>query len=309
MACLQELGIAWLMQVLCYQVADRTSLAGYEYGEDNHGPVTLEIPNAAGEQVDLLNAIDDELRASASDGVVDEEEDDDEDEVNMIDSVSTSSKAQRPDPGQSGLHPDSLPRKPNAPDAEDFAAPGKDAVAIQEQVLDFIRNLICGPESAEMIDFVLHEIGQERFFDMLFKLLRPTAAITTTRDRRMSGPGLKPTLPQPEIVTAVSFILIHIAAGLPRHRQLLLAQSHLMRVFVSLFAHPTTDVRISCAWVVINLTWTDDPADRAQSRSRAQELSNLGVLERLRRLEGDVDLDVRERTKQALQQIGDLLQR
>ena len=274
-------------------------------------PIAMGTPNAAGEQVDLLNAMDDESQGSMYNQVEDED-----DEVNMIDSIGALSK---PEPRHRHTRsasqtfsrrtvPDrQLKAAAYGNEAELAAQARRDDLAVQEQGLDFIRNLICGPGASEMIDCLLNEMGQDKFFDILANLLRPKALDVFGRDRRASGAGVKHVQPQTEIIVAVCFIIVHLAAGLPRHRQLLISQLELLKLVVPLFTHAHSEIRVCCVWMVINLTWTDDQSDKLQSKSRAFELSRLGILEQLRKLEGDTELDVRERTKAAISQMNELL--
>ncbi|KAI9807520.1 MAG: hypothetical protein M1825_005460 [Sarcosagium campestre] len=215
-------------------------------------------------------------------------------------------------------------------------------MAIQEQALDFIRNLTCGTGTIEMIDYVFSRIGQERLFGILASKLRPKVVVVNGEDNDdddnnnnnnnydgdggdgggsssrsginnsggagagtgpSSGETRRMTEPQAEIIVAVCFILVHIAAGHPRHRQMLIAQTELLKLLVPLFQHPNKNVRRALAWVIINLTWVDDQADHFHCKGRARELKKLGFQAKLQALEHDPELDVRERTKTALFQI------
>ncbi|CRK20107.1 hypothetical protein BN1708_017776, partial [Verticillium longisporum] len=113
-----------------------------------------------------------------------------------------------------------------------------DDLAIQEQGLDFIRNLIgatAAPasadpatESTDMIEHLFTELGQDRFFDILAKKLQ-AKVLHPAAHRRNGSPvttneAARVLYPQPKIVEAVVFILVHMAASTPRHRQLVIAQ-------------------------------------------------------------------------------------
>lgn len=107
---------------------------------------------------------------------------------------------------------------------------------------------------------------------------------------------------------AVTYVIIHLAASLPWHRQLLVSHRDLLRYLMGYFEHANRDVRTNCVWVVINLTYEDDSSDRDGCRERAYKLLSVGVMDRLKRLEEDPDLDVRERTKTALHLVRTLTQ-
>lgn len=307
--CLEELGPGWLKQIISSD--DISSSVGHRGGDREHTstPLMLGTPNAAGEQVDLLNAVDSGSPdpSSSIDG--------DEDEVNMIDSIGALSRPKL-NPGDIAagntewhyaydadtLRSASL----NAAELEAMVQARKENLAVQEQGLDFIRNIICGDGSPEMIDYVLRELGQDRFFDILASKLRLKMFDAYGRDRR-AGKGVLHVPPHAEIIVSVCYIIVHIAAGLPRHRELLISQTELLKLLVPLFSHPSTEVRLSCTWIVINLTWTDDQSDKSNCRARAYELRKLGVCEKLEELESDAILDVRDKAKNALHQMTELL--
>lgn len=186
-----------------------------------------------------------------------------------------------------------------------------DDLAVQEQGLNFVRNLI-GPASsatepardhADMIDYLFNILGQDRFFELLhsklqLKYLHPfDRRYSTSRDSRV-------LYPQARIVSAVVYILVHMAASVPRHRQVLISQTKLLTDLGKQFHSKDKDVRVALCHLMTNLTWRDDPDDEDSSRQRAGELKKLGLLTKLETLESDDgELDVRERAKAAIWQI------
>lgn len=316
MKCLEELGPGWLKQIICNDTEDLALSAGMRGDRDTSygAPITMGTPNAAGEQVDLLNAIQED-GADYNPGVFDDEEDDSK----MVDSVGALSGAHfdgkakptflSPDCSRT-VPPDSTRPRVGGTSEVDFNASHQarsDDLAIQEQGLDFIRNLICGSGAAEMIDYIFKELGQDKLFDMLAAKLRPRVLNAFSRDRRSAENGARQIAPPTEIIISVCYIIVHIAAGHPRHRQLLISQSELLKLLVPLFSHPHKEVRVCCAWVVINLTWVDDQSDNLHCKSRAHELRKLGISEKLEALKSDPETDVRERTKTAIHQMSALL--
>ncbi|CAD6505674.1 BgTH12-01164 [Blumeria graminis f. sp. triticale] len=183
----------------------------------------------------------------------------------------------------------------------------RDDVAVQEQGLDFIRNMIggvghTGTETTEMIDFLFDALGQDRMFEILSSKLRPRAV--NPYSRKASGLRESKVIPpQPEIIIAVGYILVHMAASIPRHRQLVISQSELLKLLVPQFNHSTIEVRLVLCCLVTNLTWVDDEADEHFCAQRASELIKLGFLNKLEMLENDVELSVRERAKTAIWQM------
>ena len=152
---------------------------------------------------------------------------------------------------------------------------------------------MCGNGAAEIVDFFLAEIGHHEFLSILADKMRPRPN-PTRRDTASNPPP--PPMPA-EILVAVTYVLVNLAAGPPKQRDLLFTHRELLKNLMWLFEHP------NCVWVVINLTYEDDQSDRSASHDRAVKLKSLGVIDRLHSVEEDSDLDVRERTKTALHQI------
>ena len=174
----------------------------------------------------------------------------------------------------------------------------EDDTAIQAELFDLIRNLICGEETAEMIDYVLRAIGQKDFFEIMLDRIRP---------KTIAGPTLKDTKTMPaasDVIVNVLYIIVHIAASLPKFRNVIAAQTNLLRQVLTFLNHSSREIRVPCCWIAINLTYEDDGSDRVGCRQRAQELHKLGYLTKLVTLDEDVDLDVRERAKTAIDLIG-----
>lgn len=307
-ACVKELGPHWLKQMICSDVEELKYSDSFRNDKD----VSMGTPNAAGEQVDLLNAVEDDSRQP-----VHLTEEDLDDEVSMVDSVGGSNRSEsgvkrvsaysrrecpRPrgvEASRSAHLKDDEPNFPNQARTDDLA--------VQKEGLDFIRNLICGTGAPDMIDFIFRELGQDRIFDMLATKLRPRVQNAFGRDRRSTETGVKHLQPQPEIIISVCYIIVHIAAGHPKHRQLLIAQSNLLKLLIPLFSHVKLEIRVCCAWIIINLTWVDDQSDHHSCRARARELVKLGIYDKLEFLVTDPELDVRERVKTAISQMRNLL--
>ena len=174
----------------------------------------------------------------------------------------------------------------------------EDDTAIQAELFDLIRNLICGEETAEMIDYVLRAIGQKDFFEIVLDRIRP---------KTIAGPTLKDTKTMPaasDVIINVLYIIVHIAASLPKFRSVVASQTNLLRQILVFLNHSSREIRVPCCWIAINLTYADDETDRVGCRERAQELHKLGYLSKLVALSEDVDLDVRERAKTAIDLIG-----
>lgn len=241
----------------------------------NGSPLGMGTSNSAGERVDLLNPIDDE-----------------DEDSKMTDSLPTSKVSLEmflPDPARRR-------KLALSGDLDQRTQARQDDIAVQEQTFDLLRNVICGSGASEMIDYLFKEIGQNDLFDAIADKLRPrTVQVPGRRDSSTKS------IPVPtEIIIAVTYVIIHLAAGLPRHRQLLTLHRDMLRFLMGIFNHASPKVRVNCVWIVINLTYLDNESDRQTCQERAIKLKSLGVMDRLVSLEDDSDLDVRERTKTAL---------
>lgn len=181
-----------------------------------------------------------------------------------------------------------------------------DDLAIQEQAINFIRNLMGQPTTgniADMVNYVFDEIGQEKLFEILAAKLRVRVLHPFAR-RYSTGRDTRVLYPQAKVIEAVIFVLVHIAASIPQHRQLVIAQRDLLKLLEQHFNSKDSGVRGALCHLLTNLVWQDDSADAAACGQRAQELRKLGFLARLEALEQeDVELDVRERARAAVWQM------
>ena len=307
MKCLEELGPGWLKQIISNKESATPVGSFRNDREEGSGtPIRMSTPNAAGEQVDLLNAVEDDSQNSSPD------RDDGEGDLKMADSIGALSRAEqnrRPTESAVFLRQDGHSEQLQSPtrSKEWGSRPLSDELAIQVQGLDLLRNLICGEGAAMMIDFVFQELGQDNVFEMLASKLRPKVFNAFDREKRALENGVRYVQPQTDVVLATCYVLVHIAAGNSRQRQLLVAKTDLLKHVISLHNHPNAHVRANLLWVCINLTWLDDASDNMHCKSRAKELAKLGLYEILEQLEHDSELDVRERAKTAIHQMSSLL--
>lgn len=281
--CLEELGQGWLVQLICNDTEDE-ALGSAKAGDDTAAP------------------------QSNGDGV-DEDVDMDDDQGTAALGVSYARPSSRHGGTRSKLVQQAEARLALLREAETNPArkARKDDIAVQEQGLDFIRNLIggAGPggttETTEMIDFLFNALGQDRVFEILASKLRPK--VLNPFGRRGSSAETRVIPPQSEIITAVGYILVHMAASVPRHRQLVIAQTDLLKLLVQQFGHPSIEVRLALCYLVTNLTWRDDSNDSQACAQRANELKKLRFLAKLELLEHDPELNVRQLAKSALWQM------
>ncbi|KAH7046674.1 armadillo repeat domain-containing protein [Macrophomina phaseolina] len=333
--CLEELGTGWLINTVSGEARQvQMPNKGHLHSRPETPSLGMGTPNAAGEQVDLLNAVDEPSMDIDNDtGASGDEDDVMADSIGLLRnrSASASSTAAR---NKAKL------RAIKDAETNPIIRAQKEELRIQEQALDFIRNLImadAGSSPGDMIDHVLQTFGRDRFFEILTAKLRPRspsssgppssstahlastptssspnpADLGTTRSTGTSAPSSVSSsfahLAPPEILLATAFIIVHLANGKPSHRQLVIAQAPLMHHLLPLFAHPDRRIRVACVWLVNNLTWIEDASDQANARQRALELRALGFEERVKLCLSDAELDVRERAKTAMEQLGKLV--
>lgn len=291
MKIVQELEPGWLKQIICQDTGDSAGKRKADEEMENGSSIAMGTPNSAGQQVDLLNPMDD--RQGENGGQEEDSKMTDTDPSPQKISLDTvvSDNARRRKLALNG-------------DLDHTKRARKDDIAVQEQAIDLVRNLICGTGSSEMIDYIFSELGQNEVLDILSEKLRPkTVHVSNRKDTFMTK-----TIPVPqELLVSVTYVLIHLAAGLPRHRQLVVRHRDLLKSLVPHFNHTNRNVRVNCVWVIINLTYEDDQSDRTACRERAMKLKGLGVMDRLSDLKSDSDLDVRERTKTASHLMNTLL--
>lgn len=274
---INSLGPGWLKQIIMQDPTTALAKRGMDEEMDGGTLVGMGRANSAGEQVDLLNPVEDA-----------QERDED---YKMTDPMPTSKMS------LDMFLPNASRRRKLAfnGDLDQTTQARQDDIVVQEQTIDLLRNIICGPGSSEMIDFLFQAIGQDEILDALADKLR--SRTIQLPQRRESGSR---TLHVPtEILVSVTFFVIHLAAGLTRHRWLLMEHRDLLRHLMGYFTHHSREVRTNCVWVVINLTYEDDQSDREGCRERAFKLRSMGVMDRLNSLQDDPDIDVRERRKTA----------
>lgn len=308
---LEELGAGWLVATIQGD-QDRSN------GLSSNGGVSMSVSgsNAAGEQVDLLNPAttsnmdvdEDEQHQSEDEGESDERDTGKQDEDGEVLYDESSSTHYQASQLRSTLN-QSASSNTNSKkylyfirEMEQNSAlqAKRDDIAIQEQALDFVRNLLNGEDDcAFMFEHLIQQIGSAKIFDLLTAKLLPLPYSARSGGRTVYNPD--------EIVLGTISILTHLANGLPRHKQLIIAQKPLLQAWLPHFTHVNPKVRVMSIWAVSSLTWVEDENDRKDARQRATELRTIGIENAVRNLQHDSDLDVRERVRTALKQIDGLL--
>ncbi|SMY28428.1 unnamed protein product [Zymoseptoria tritici ST99CH_1A5] len=278
-------------------------LVGIIQGEQREGPsngggvsVNLSTPNAAGEQVDILNpsSMDvDEPIVDTPEEPMDEDEDDDEagnDDGDMIfdeqsrtyyQSSQMRSTLDLPAPAFSSKRYLSSMRE--LEQDEEYLS-RRDEAATQQQALDFIRNFINGEDCAVFSDHIMNTIGSAQVYDLLTAKLAPLPSRSTTTTTR---PLHNPT----ELILSTVHVIIHLANASPRHRQMLIAQKPLLSALLPHFHHPDPRVRVMCVWAINSLTWIEEEGDRREAKQRSNELKAMGFEQAVKSLKDDPVLD------------------
>ncbi|KAK4550858.1 hypothetical protein LTR36_000438 [Oleoguttula mirabilis] len=298
---LEELGTGWLVAAIQGESREAVPIPPGGGGVS----VGLSTPNAAGEQVDLLNPSSMDVDEPADDDDEDYEDEDEDGEVMYDESSSTHYQASQlrstlnnPPPAFNSNSYLSSVREME----QNLALQAKrDDVAVQEQALDFVRNLLTGDDCAYMTDHLLTQIGSVKIFDMLTAKLLPLA-----NSLRLTGSMSRQVYNPIEIVLSTVHIINHFANALPRHKQLLIAQKSLLQAWLPHFGHVDRKVRVMSVWAINSLTWIEDDSDRKEARQRALELRAVGIEGVVKGMANDPDLDVKERVKTAVRQF-DLL--
>jgi hypothetical protein len=303
---LGELGTGWLVSAITGEHGQGQNDRGAAENSNSNGGVSVGMgSNAAGEQVEILNP---------SSGMDLDEDEDNEDHPQDTDD----GEIMYDEPSNTHYQASSLRSTLPALQTSVFNSarylasireneqnPALQArrndIAIQEQALDFLRNLIGGDCCAEMAEYIFQELGHQKIFDLLTVKLSPIS-LSHRSSSSNSGAG-QPIYHPTSLVAAAIHVIIHLANGSRSQKSLLVSQRPLLQAWLPHFEHSDRHVRVLCTWGVNNLTWIEDERDRVEARLRVQALREVGIEAAVRKLVNDSDLDVRERVKTALRQI------
>lgn len=310
--CLEELGTGWLIQALSGDLRDFPFAS--RLSRNALTPLGMGTANAAGEQVDILNTSETpQMEIDSENGIKMEPYSAVRDISEGPCTWSVTTTALQAGNLYSKISPyiEERLKMIQIMEQDPAVKARKDELRIQEQALDFIRNLISESKgnATEMIDHLLAQIGTTQFFEIMkdklvVRISNPSQSEFLLNSKARS----EQQFGQPaELLLATLFVLIHIANGKPSHRSLLISQKHMLSPLLRLFDHPDRRIRVALAWLINNLTWMDDQSDLDAARKRARDLREAGFEGRVRQLLQDGDLDTRERAKTAVEQIAKLL--
>lgn len=294
---LEELGTGWLVGIIQGEQQDATPVLS-----GGGVSVGLSTPNAAGEQVDLLNpsSMDvDEPGADADDMVEDDEDEDGEVMYDEASSTHYQSSHMRStlDPPVPVFNSKRYLSSIREMEQNDEYAARRDEASIQQQGLDFLRNVINGDDCGALTDHIMNQIGSAKVYELLTAKLSPLPR---------SSSSARPIYNTTELVLSTIHVIIHLANASAKHRQMLIAQKPLLQAMLPHFNHVDHRVRVMCVWAVNSLTWIEEDGDRRDARQRSNELKAVGIEQAVRALTSDPNLDVRERVKTAIRQFDTL---
>lgn len=178
-------------------------------------------------------------------------------------------------------------------------------VALQEQTIDLLRNMFCGHATQSIVEHVWREMGDQFFLGMLAERLKPRMFAPKHKSNNAAGSGKDPSAsklvqPRVEIVVAVTYLLIHIAAGESRYRRWHASNHELLKLTSGLLEHSNPVVRRNVVIMTSNMLCEDSHSSPREVKEKAQLLESLLFRRRMRALQDDPVLDVRERVKAAL---------
>ena len=317
--CLEELGVGWLVGAIQgdHRGVGSMPITGGVSVASSGG---LSTPNAAGQQVNLLNpaSMDVDDPPSAGDAMEQEEDEDGEIMYDVASSTHYQASQLRSTLQGNRYAQYSLPLFDAAKylsairemEQNPILLAKRDDVAVQEQSLNFLQNMLNGEDCAAMFDHLIEQIGVEKIFSLLNDKLAPisvTSTLSATTTRNGNGTtSSRPIYNPNELILATIHVLCHMANGSPKHKQLLIAQKPLLQNWLPHFHHPDNRVRVMSVWTINNLTWIDDENDRNDAQRRVRELKVCGIEAAVRALVNDEDLDVRERVRTAVRQMDGL---
>lgn len=288
MSCFRELGKEWLVRLICGETDTEyeTGSSSLSTGTHPDGDFDVQMRGADDEEEQNPRSY---AHPESHNGFKD------------IDTANLGRRATRQPPIANGSSAQLL---------DDAKRTREDDTRVQEQALEFLRNLVAGystagnQTSSEMITYLLDSFGEDSFFELMTSKLRSKVHHPFLRGHTaINCAETRVSPPRPEILSAVGWILVNIAASIPRHRQALTRQTELLRLLVQHANHPVGGVRSVICHIMLNLTWADNDQDSAAAVVRTRELERLGYLTKLDLLVKDEDLDVRERAKTARYQL------
>ncbi|KAF7723882.1 hypothetical protein EC973_001554 [Apophysomyces ossiformis] len=165
-------------------------------------------------------------------------------------------------------------------------------LAVQEQALEMLRNLVCGQE--EIIEEVIDGFGKDRLLDILESKLQFSQEDGHILLDEPFDPAviLEPTL----------YIIVNMSSSGERPKAELISRPGIVDCVIHHLSSTCAPIRVAACWCIINWTWANSENDEDALANRVQHLRVLGVEDKLHLMEKDSNRDVRDRVRTALDQ-------
>lgn len=155
-------------------------------------------------------------------------------------------------------------------------ASARNDVNVQEQALDFVRNLLSGDDCAYMSTLLMDKnngIGAEKLFSIFNEKLAPLQRNLGAPSGGSLGGSNRPLYQPTALILSAIHVLNHLAASTPEIRGMVVANATLLKNWLPHFSHPDRRVRVVSVWAVTSLTWIMDEGDRASAKGRVSQIS------------------------------------
>jgi len=151
-------------------------------------------------------------------------------------------------------------------------------VPIQEQAMNVTRNLVCG--NMEDVQECFSGFGPSGLLSLLEMGVQQNTGVEN---------GL---------LLQTLYTIVNISTGNRDHKDYIMNSTVLVLAIKNSLTHINPSIRIAAVWCVINLTW----CEQGNVSLRIEVFRDIGILSILGGMKEDVDLDVRERVKCAIEQ-------
>lgn len=105
-----------------------------------------------------------------------------------------------------------------------------------------------------------------------------------------------PVVATDEIALQTLYVIANLATGGLAHKNAIMERTDLLKAVLRYMDGPRHPIRVAALWVAHNLSWPDDIG----APERVAELRDLGYEDKLRAMQVEQDLEVKDKIKQAL---------
>ncbi|KAG0166739.1 hypothetical protein DFQ28_008636 [Apophysomyces sp. BC1034] len=165
-------------------------------------------------------------------------------------------------------------------------------LAVQEQALEMLRNLVCGQE--EVIEEVLEGFGKDKLLDILECKLK----FSHEDGQRLLDEAIDPAV----ILEPALYIVVNMSSSGERPKAELMSRPEIVNSVIQHLSSTYAPIRVAACWCIINWTWANSENDEEALANRIRHLRGIGVEDKLHLMEKDSSRDVRDRVRTALDQ-------